>query len=163
MSVLSEESAVVAEPVVTPSPDQTTFGDEQVAASVQRVTMDHSAVENGLAGMRIHVAFALEGWAQQNAIIAARFYYDDMQSALLVNPSAPGQYRDKDNAVLVSMPIVPCCDETVYDDLVLFIPYEAFGLTQPGTYPLKYKLEVTSDDLSWRRVLSWEYISYTRP
>lgn len=155
MAVLNEESAVVAEPLAS--------GGEQSAASVQRVTMDHGAVENGLPGLRIHVALALNGLAEQNAIIAARFYHDDMQSTPLVNPSAPSEYRDEDNAVMVSMPIVPCCDETVYDDLVLFIPYEVFGLTQPGTYPLKYKLEVTNADLSWRRVLSWEYISYTRP
>jgi S1-C subfamily serine protease len=125
------------------------------------VTLEHGAVVNSEPGITLHIAFTLLDWAEQNAILYARFYYDDLASARVTNPGAPGQYRDKQNGVMTSAPLLPCCDETIYDDLPLFIPYSAFGITRPGTYPLKVQIEVMAEDESWHYTLSWEFISYT--
>jgi S1-C subfamily serine protease len=156
MAVLDDgygESTVVA-PLETPPT-------ETVAAALDRVTADHGAVVDGLPGIQFHVAFSLSGWQQRDAILSARFYYDDLASAPLVNPAGPSRYHDKQNVVFTSVAILPCCAETIYDDIPLFIPYSALGLTQPGTYPLKVQIAVASDDGSWYRTLSWEFITYT--
>jgi len=134
---------------------------QTVAVDLDHVTLDHGAVVDGQAGIQLHVAFTIYGAQDQAATVFARFYHDDMASTPLTNPAAPGQYRDKQNAVLTSAPIRPCCTETTYDDLPLFIPYVAFGIVQPGTYPLKVKVEIVSDDQVWRSTLSWEFITYT--
>jgi S1-C subfamily serine protease len=126
------------------------------------VTMEHGAVSDGEPGIQILVTFAIDGWQGRDAVISARFYHDDLQSQPIVNPNAPGKYRDKDNAILTSIWVTPCCERTDYDSLVLFIPYSALGLDQPGTYPLKYRIDVEDTNQTWRRTLSWEFIVLTR-
>jgi S1-C subfamily serine protease len=140
----------------TPEP-----GGQAVAVELNRVTLEHGAVVGGQPGIQVHVAFVVSGAQDQPATLFARFYRDDVSTTPMINPDAPGQYRDKQNAVLTSTPILPCCAETTYDDLPLFIPYAAFGITQPGTYPLKILVEVASDDQAWRYTLSWEFITFT--
>jgi S1-C subfamily serine protease len=148
-------TATQPEPQPTPTPGKASV----VFGSIEA---EHGAVVDGQPGIQFHVAFTINGWETQNATVSARFYHDDLASAPLVNPDGPSRYHDKDGAVVTSVAILPCCAQTVYDDLPLFIPYEAFGLTQPGTYPLKAHFEVTSTDGSWQDSLSWEFISYTR-
>ena len=134
---------------------------DAVALTFGSITLDHGAVIDGLSGIALHAAFTLTGWQGRDAMIFARFFNDDAASTPLVNADAPGQYRDKANQVLTSAPVLPCCAETFFPDLPLFIPYDALGLTQPGTYPLKVQIEVVSADESWRHTLSWEFIVYT--
>lgn len=129
------------------------------------VTLEHGTVTGSEPGITLHLAFTLTGWQDRPARVIARLFTDDEASTRLVNAAAPGLYRDKDNGVQTSQPIVPCCEETVYDDLALFIPYSAFGLDAPGSYPLKIQVEVAGDDAdrapSWHHTLSWEFIVFT--
>jgi S1-C subfamily serine protease len=143
------------------APTPSSVSGETVAVRFDHVTLDHGAAVGGQPGIQLHVAFTISGAQDQPATLFARFYRDDVATTALINPAAPGQYRDKQDAVLTSAPILPCCAETTYDDLPLFIPYAAFGIAQPGTYPLKVQVEIVSDDQAWRYTLSWEFISYT--
>ena len=126
------------------------------------LALDHGAVIDGLPGIALRLSFGLDGWQGRDATVFARFFHDDGQNRPLINLGAPSFYRDAAGAVLTAMPIAPCCEKTDFEDLTLFVPYIALGLDQPGTYPLKIKVEVVADDESWRRTLSWEYITYTR-
>jgi S1-C subfamily serine protease len=156
---LSNNTTTPAPPPVSPSTSPPAESASVVFGSVQA---EHGAVVDGLPGIQFHVAFSITGWEGRNATVSARFYTDDLASAPLVNADGPSRYHDKNDAVITSVAIVPCCAQAVYDDLPLFIPYEALGLTQPGTYPLKVHFEVTSVDNSWHYTLSWEFITYTR-
>jgi hypothetical protein len=160
MAVLDEGygNSAVTSPPQTP----TTPATEAVSVTFSSVEIDHNAEVDGKSGIRFHVAFAIDGWEARDAIVSAHFYYDDLASAPLINPAGPSRYHDKQDAVITSVMILPCCAETVYDDLPLFIPYSALGLDQPGTYPLKVQIEVSADDGSWHYTLSWEFITYTR-
>ncbi|MBI5959135.1 MAG: trypsin-like peptidase domain-containing protein [Chloroflexi bacterium] len=132
-----------------------------VSFEFDSVQVEHGAAAGGETGISFHLAFMISGWEQQPATVYARFYYDDLSSAPLTNATAPSQYLDKDHNILTSEPLLPCCPDTVYEDLPLFIPYSALGFTRPGAYPLKVALEVAADDGSWRHILSWEFITYT--
>lgn len=125
------------------------------------LALDHGAVIDGLPGIALRLSFGLDGWQDRDATVFARFFHDDVRNEPLINLAAPSFYRDETGAVLTVMPITPCCDKTDFEDLTLFVPYIALGLDQAGTYPLKIKVEVAADDASWRRTLSWEYITYT--
>ena len=133
--------------------------------SESAVTLEHGTVADSERGITLHLAFTLTGWQDRPAQVIARLFTDDAASDRLINAAAPGLYRDKYNGVQASQPIVPCCEETVYDDLALFIPYSAFGLETPGSYPLKIQVEVAGDDAdrsqSWHYTLSWEFIVYS--
>ena len=141
------------QPTSTPGTASVVFGS---------IKADHGAVVEGKTGIQFHLAFTIRGWEARNATVSARFYHDDLASAPLTNPNGPSRYHDKDDNVVASVAILPCCAQTVYDDLPLFIPYEAFGLTQPGSYPLKVHFEVIGADSAWHYSLSWEFITYTR-
>jgi S1-C subfamily serine protease len=149
-------TAATASPTPTATP---AAGASVVFGSIRA---EHGVLVDGLPGIQFHVAFSINGWETRDATVSARFYHDDLASAPLVNPDGPSRYHDKNDEVMTSVAILPCCAQTVYDDLPLFIPYEALGLTQPGTYPLKVHFEVTSADDSWHYTLSWEFITYTR-
>jgi S1-C subfamily serine protease len=133
-----------------------------VNLALKSVTITHGAQPEDEPGIEFHLAFNITDWQEQEAIVYARFYYDDLASAPVINSAAPPRYHDKQNAVLTSVVILPCCAETLYDDLPLFIPYSALGILQPGTTPLKVRIEVAAADESWQRTLSWEFIAYTR-
>ncbi len=146
----------------TASEPQPTPTEEIVSVVFESINAEHGAVVDGMPGIQFHVAFSINGWETRDATVSARFYYDDLSSGPLVNPEGPSRYHDKNNTVITSVAILPCCAQTVYNDLPLFIPYEALGLIQPGTYPLKVHFEVTSADGSWHYTLSWEFLSYSR-
>jgi S1-C subfamily serine protease len=143
-------------------PTPTSTPTSEAAVVFGSIQAEHGVVVDGLPGIQFHVAFSINGWESRDATVSARFYYDDLASAPLVNADGPSRYHDKNDEVVTSVAILPCCARTVYDDLPLFIPYDALGLTQSGTYPLKVHFELTSADGSLHYTLSWEFISYTR-
>lgn len=130
-----------------------------VTLDVTRVWLDHGSVTGQDRGLQIHVAFGINGWEGREAAVYAHFYHDTFPAEPVINRAAPRQYRDTQDAVITAVPITPCCAETVYDNLQLFIPYSAFGFTQRGAYPLMIQLEIVGD--SWRRTLDWEFITVT--
>lgn len=151
--------AVLGEASTGPSPN----AGVPVPASVvfYHVALDHGTVMDGLPGIALRLSFGLDGWQDRDATVYARFFHDTVQNEPLINLAAPSFYRDEVGAVLTAFPITPCCEKTDFEDLTLFVPYIALGFDQAGTYPLKIKVEVAADDASWRRTLSWEYITYT--
>jgi len=156
MAVMEEGQATASE-----SGAATTTVASAVAVTYQDTWLEHGTTVDDEAGLAVHAAFTLVGWEGRDAAVVARFFHDDVASTPLTNPSAPGHYRDKGNQVLISVPILPCCDETAYSDLLLAIPYAVLGFKEPGTYPLKIQIEVVAGDESWRRTVSWEFIAYT--
>jgi hypothetical protein len=152
----------VQEGLVTVSTTPPTEDTLPVNLTLKSVTIRHGAQPEDEPGIEFHLAFSITDWEEQEAIVYARFYYDDLASAPVINAGAPPRYHDKQNAVVTSVMIQPCCSETLYDDLPLFIPYSALGILQPGTTPLKVRIEVAAADESWQRTLRWEFIAYTR-
>ena len=127
----------------------------------QGVSLEQNVIVSGQAGLRIRASFLMEGWMSRTAFVVARFYFDTQEFAPLFNPAAPTLYRDSQDIVLTSAPITPCCEQTLYENLTLFIPYTAFGLTGPETVPLKVQIEVMAEDGSWQRLLAWEHFDYS--
>ena len=162
VALMAVSDGRVSNATASAPPSQQPATPESALVAFGGITAEHGAVVDGLPGIQFHVAFTINGGEGHNATVSTRFYTDDLASAPLVNPDGPSRYHDKDGAVVSSVSILPCCAQTVYDDLPLFIPYEAFGLAQPGTYPLKAHFEIASGDGSWHTTLSWEFISYTR-
>ncbi|MBN1564665.1 MAG: trypsin-like peptidase domain-containing protein [Anaerolineae bacterium] len=129
---------------------------------LQDVQLEHAAIQNGEAGIAFTLAFTIIDWQDQEATISARVFHDDLAGLPVINLNAPDQYRDTAGVVMTSVPLMPCCYKTIYDDVPLFLPYAALGLTDAGTYPLKIEIAVTAGDGAWRRVLYWEFVTYTR-
>lgn len=161
MAVESNEIASTPPTVTAPDPEPDDPLDA-LAVTVQAVEVRHSTVENEEAGITLDLSFTVLGWERENAVVVARVFHDDLASAPVTNPNAPQRYRDDEFNVQIAAPIQPCCAQTIYSDFALFLPYTALGLDQPGSYPLKILIELTASDGSWRRPISWEFITYTR-
>ena len=163
LAVAMEEADLSAVFSPAPTPDATaTPSTDPIQLHVNAVTLQHGVVQDGQSGVQVNVSFALDLWPGQDAVLFARFYYDDIPSPELINPAAPLAFRDDKNAVIAQQPVTPCCAPSEYD-VSLFVPYAVFGLTAPGDYPLKVELALVSADQTWARDLSWEYLLYTVP
>ncbi|HEX3054257.1 MAG TPA: serine protease [Aggregatilineaceae bacterium] len=152
-AALFDQTTMAALPP-TPPPDQ-------VTVELEAVQTEHGVIVDDIPGLQIHLSFAIFGWQDQSATVTVRFYQDDIALTPLINSKAPGQYRDKNDIVVTAVPIAPCCAETVYDDLQLFLPYTALGLP-PGEYRLKYEVVISNDEFAWERSLTWQHLLYTR-
>lgn len=132
--------------------------DDVIHVRARDITVEHGVGEGGEPGMRFHVSLALEQWPGADAWLAVRFYYDDLTAAPLVNPAAPEAFREAGDTLRAQVRLLPCCEPGTYDDLTIFVPYGVLGFTEPGMYPLKVRLELTTTDRAWHRTLGWEYI-----
>jgi S1-C subfamily serine protease len=155
LAVIEEEQG---EPAANTAPEHTAA--EPVVVTFDRVNTQHGVVVGGLTGIEFHLAFTIHDWQERPATVIAQFYHDDLASDPLRYVGGQARYRDEQNGVITSVIILPCCLETIYDDLPLFIPYTALGLDRPGTYPLKIQIAVTGEN--WWQTLTWEFITYTR-
>ena len=158
LAIETESALAAASSVGLPEPPAVT---ETVNIDLDTVELTHGSVQDAEAGISFHAALTIYGAEGENATLSARFFHDDMPSTPVINFAAPSEYRDEGGVVHATVLITPCCEETVYDDLRLFIPYSALGLTTPGTYPLKIALHIASENGAWRRLLSWEFITLT--
>ncbi|HML24847.1 MAG TPA: trypsin-like peptidase domain-containing protein [Aggregatilinea sp.] len=146
-----------------PTPDATpTPSNDPIQVHVSSVAVEHGAVQQGQPGMQIDVAFTLDRWPGQDAMLSVRFYHDVIPQEPLVNLAAPPDFRDDAGVVGTSVPLT-CCTVPYDYAAQVFVPYQALGLTAPGGYPLKLELTLASTDQSWARDLSWEYIVYSVP
>lgn len=159
LQALDTEIAFLPPPTPEPPPASGFVDDLPVALDLGQVWLDHGVVQDAQRGIEIHVAFTLSGWAGRDATVFARFFYDDLAGAPVVNPAAPAQYHDASGAVQAWAPIQPSEDRAEYTNLRLFLPYAALGITEPGSYPLRIQIEVAGDGALWRRALAWETIT----
>ena len=87
--------------------------------------------------MRIHLKFTLHKMKNIDSFAAIYFEQEDGTKLLTNNK----EFRSKDGQVAVYKPLKPNFDDTLYEDLQLFIPYSEFSLS-PGKYNLKMDVDV---------------------
>ena len=128
----------------TPSPFSSTTNtntvsnsdDSGVKATFTRQSVDYNVKEKGRTGMRINMTFNVTGMKGVDSYLAIYFQKKDGTKLY----TSDKDYRSKDGQVAVYRSIKPNYDETVYEDLQVFIPYDAFNLTRG-----KYDLQMDSD------------------
>jgi hypothetical protein len=98
----------------------------------------HNVTVDGVKGMRVHAKFRVKYGLGVPCMMIAYFYYDDAENTPL--KSADADYRDKKGNVAATANFTPAYDPAVYNDLQLFMPYEALNMESGEQYQLKFYL-----------------------
>src|SRR4030088_2456887 len=98
----------------------------------------HNVTVDGVKGMRVHAKFHVRYGKGVPSMMIAYFYYDDAENTPL--KSGEEDYRDKKGNVSCHVNFTPAYDPAVYEDLQLFMPYEALNMESGETYDLKFYL-----------------------
>ena len=104
----------------------------------------HNVTVDGVKGMRVHAKFRVLYGKGVPSMMIAYFYYDDTDNTPL--KSADAEYRDKKGNVSCHVNFTPAYDPAVYEDLQLFMPYEALNMESGETYKLKFFLSLYDKD-----------------
>ena len=98
----------------------------------------HNVTVDGVKGMRVHATFKVRYGKGVPSMMIAYFYYDDEDNTPLKTDDA--NFRDKKGGVSCHVNFTPAYDPAVYEDLTLFMPYEALNMESGENYDLKFYL-----------------------
>ena len=107
-------------------------------AVYQGARIVHNVTANGQKGMRVHAKFQVKYGLDVDCMLIAYFYFDDADSTPLKTDDA--NYRSKNGVVSAHSNFTPGYDPAVYNDLQLFIPYDALNMESGDDYDLKFYL-----------------------
>jgi hypothetical protein len=106
-------------------------------ASLEKLWVDYDVMENGVKGMRIHVNFRVLNMKNIDAYLAIYFEMKDGEKLLTNNKT----YRSQSGQVTLYKSLKPGYDESVYNDMQVFMPYDEFHL-EKGRFDLKLDADV---------------------
>ena len=98
----------------------------------------HNVIVDGRTGMRVHAKFRVKYGLDVACTMIAYFYYDDADNTPL--KAGDANYRTKEGNVSAHVNFTPKYDPAVYDDLQLFVPYDALNMESGAEYDLKFYL-----------------------
>jgi hypothetical protein len=119
--------------VLAPDDPEATF---QGARVVHNVTVD------GVKGMRVHAKFTVKYGYDVRCRMIAYFYYDDGSPL----KSGDKNYSTSDGQVSARAYFTPKYDPAVYNDMQLFVPYEALNMEEGDVYDLKFYLALYDNE-----------------
>lgn len=98
----------------------------------------HNVTVDDVKGMRVHAKFRVRYGKGVPSMMIAYFYYDDADNTPLKTDDP--NFRDKKGGVSCHVNFTPAYDPAVYEDLTLFMPYEALNMDSGEKYALKFYL-----------------------
>lgn len=111
-------------------------------AIFQGARVVHNVTVNGRVGMRVHAKFTVKYGYDVNCRMIAYFHYDDGTPL----ESGDRNYTTKDGKVSASTRFTPKYDPAVYNDLQIFMPYDALNMEEGQEYDLKFYLSLYDDE-----------------
>ncbi|MBQ8462059.1 MAG: hypothetical protein IJ543_06575 [Bacteroidales bacterium] len=113
----------------------TTTNSTSKTATIKEVTVDHNVYQDGNKGMKIHVKFDIQNCKDDACRAIAYFYYANGTAIKDTN----GLYKDASGNVSAGVDFKPGYDDTVYSDLIIFMPYsEIHSTTRTGTVEMYF-------------------------
>lgn len=113
---------------------------------IVKVWVDHSTYDDGIKGMRIHVAFKVHNMLNKEGRVSAYFYFSDGTALTDTN----GSYKTTDGDVAVGKDFCPSYENSDFSDFKLFMPYSELHLDSSAdiyfNVSLWYNHEKISDD-----------------
>lgn len=118
------------------------FDDPEAIFDSARIV--HNVTVDGEKGMRVHAKFNVKYGKGVPCMMIAYFYYDDSDNTPLKASSDADYraYRTVNGSVSAKTNFTPAYDPAVYNDLQLFVPYEALNMASGDTYDLKFYLSL---------------------
>jgi hypothetical protein len=111
-------------------------------AIFQGARIVHNVTVDGVTGMRVHAKFTVKYGYDVRCRMIAYFYYDDGSPL----KSGDKNYSTSDGQVSARALFTPKYDPAVYNDLQLFVPYEALNMEEGDEYDLKFYLALYDNE-----------------
>lgn len=111
-------------------------------ATFQGARVVHNVTVDGVKGMRVHARFTVKYGQDVRCRMIAYFYYDDGTPL----KSADKNYSTSEGQVSARAFFTPKYDPAVYNDLQLFVPYEALNMEEGDVYDLKFYLALYDNE-----------------
>jgi hypothetical protein len=125
-------------PTPTPAtPTPTPISNSDIKVTFDRVWVDYNVTENGRKGMRIHVKFSVKNLKDVKSYVAVYFQKKDGTNLTTNNPD----FRSQKGNLALFYSIKPAYDETDYNDVQLFMPYDELNLSK-GRHDLKMDVDL---------------------
>ncbi len=140
-------------PSVSPSPKPATTG----SADFDNIRVDFDVTEKGKYGMRMHTKFTAHNMKGVDSYLAVFFQKKDGTSLLSNNRD----FRSKTGQLAVYKSLKPAYDDTVYEDLQVFMPYNELNLTR-GKYSLKLDVDLIDENGSLIQHLTFYDFDYEK-
>jgi len=112
-------------------------------AVYQSARIVHNVTVKGKKGMRVHAKFTVKHGLDVACRMIAYFYYDDSENTPLT--AGDPNYRTRDGNVSAYTNFTPAYDPAVYNDLQIFIPYDALNMDS-GESDLKFYLALYDNE-----------------
>lgn len=127
----------------TLTPPQATEAVEQ-ALSIEITSVEDNYEYNDTVGMMIHTSARATGFLNVPLRAAVFAFWED-GSPMIASNRANDEARTVDGQLTLQQVITPNFDDTVWDDLWYFLPYNTFPDGQRGTYPAYLEAQIGVD------------------
>lgn len=114
-----------------------TPGNKKPTGTVDRVWVDYDVTEGGQFGMRIHVKFSVTNLKGIDSYLA--IYFERANGTRL--SSSDNKFQSKGGDVAAYRSLKPVSEQTIFNDLTIFIPYSELHLGV-GNYKLKMDIDL---------------------
>ncbi len=101
--------------------------------TVEITNVEHNYTYNDNLGMKVHVSAEAIGY-KDTPLRAAIFASWGDDTEMMANNRASEDYRAPDGQLTLQQVVTPGYDDTIYDDLWFFIPYDVLPDGRTGTY-----------------------------
>lgn len=161
-----DSSQSVARPTVSPNetrtiPNNNTQGGGQMTITITSV--EHNITQDNQVGMLIHASVEAIGYLNVPLRAAVFAFWED-GTPVIANNRAPAANRTTiSNQLTVQQVITPTYDDTVWDDLWLFLPYNNLPDGKTGTFPAYVEAQIGVDGGEFTAFSDQVGFSYTYP
>ncbi len=145
----------------TPIPPQAT---EEVAQSlsITITNVEHNYTHNDTIGMMIHTSAEATGYLNTPLRVAVFAFWDD-GSPMIASNRASNEARTDDGQITLQQVVTPGYDDTIWDDLWFFLPYNIFPEGQRGTFSAYVDAEIGVDGGSFTAFSDHSTFDYSYP
>ncbi len=95
--------------------------------NLQDIRLEHNVSKQGINGMNIHFSFIINDLKEIKCGAIAPFYYENKQPLKDFNNA----YRTHEGYVAVYKDFIPPSERAIYQDFILFLPYQELHITPP--------------------------------
>jgi hypothetical protein len=127
------------------------------SANFEKLWVDYNVTEKGRLGMRIHVKFSAYNLKDVDSYLAIYFEKADGTKLKTTNK----KFAANDGQVAVYRSMKPSYEDTIYDDLDVFMPYDELKLSR-GKYNLKMDADVIYKNGDLVEHLDYEDFQYEK-
>lgn len=118
-------------------PEEESSEYSDITVKYDNTDVDYNVKDDGQIGMRMKVNFTVSGMKDKDGYLAIHFQKRDGTPL----PAKKGDYRDVNGNLAAFQTLKPNYDDTEYNDLELFLPYDEFDLPV-GRHNLKMDIDL---------------------